>query len=305
MVSRPWLSLILAPLSMVGLLAQPMGAQELEPRAYSVAPVGTEFLVISFGRSVGDVSFDPTLPFEEVGATVNVALFGYYRSMNVFGRSGSVTVGVPVPTGSIQGLVAGEFARAERTGLADPRFRFAVNLVGAPAMSPGDYAGYEQTTTLGVSLAVVAPLGQYDPTRLINLGSNRWSFKPEIGLSKRIGRWFVDVYAGAWLFTTNDDFVGRRKSQAPLANAQMHLVYSLRPGFWMAFDANFYTGGRTTIDGIASFDVQRNSRVGGTLAMPLSARQSLKFLASTGAFGSAGSDFDSFAVVYQYLLGPR
>jgi hypothetical protein len=290
---------------MLGLLAQPTGAQELEPRAYSVAPVGTEFLVVSVGRSVGDVSFDPTLPFEDVSATINVVLFGYYRSLNVFGRSGSVTVSVPVSTGSIQGLVAGEFARAERTGLADPRFRFAMNLVGAPAMSPSDYAGYRQATTLGVSLVVVAPVGQYDSTKLINLGSNRWSFKPEVGLSKRLGRWFVDVYAGAWLFTANDDFVGRRKSQAPLASAQVHLVYSLRPRLWMAFDVNVYTGGRTTIDGVASFDLQRSSRVGGTLSLPLSARQSLKVLASTGAFGSVGADFDSFAVVYQYLLGPR
>ena len=170
MVSKPWLSLILAPLSMLGLLAQPTGAQELEPRAYSAAPVGTEFLVVSFGRSVGDVTFDPTLPFEDVSATLNVALFGYFRSVSVFGRSASVTVGVPVPTGSIQGLVAGEFTRAERTGLADPRFRFAMNLVGAPAMTPRDYAGYQQATTLGVSLVAVAPWGQYDSTKLINLG---------------------------------------------------------------------------------------------------------------------------------------
>ena len=284
-------------------LTQQATGQELEPRAYSVSPVGTNIIALGFGRSTGDLSFDPTLPIEDGEAGINAGSIGYFRSIDFLGRSANVTVGIPYLWGSAQGKLAGDFQAITRSGLPDPRLRFAVNLVGAPAMNLKEFVGYRQKTNLGASIVVVAPTGQYDPNKLINIGSNRWAFKPEMGLSRSVGRWVLDVYGGTWLFTANKNFQRQVRKQSPIGTAQFHASYNLRPRFWVAFNTNFFTGGRTTVNGVRRLDFQRNSRVGGTVSIPLDRRQSVKFAFSTGAFTTIGADFRSVAVAYQYLWG--
>src|SRR4051794_39560568 len=136
-------------------------------------------------------------------------------------------------------------------------------------MQTQEFVKYRQKTTIWASIAVLAPLGQYDPNKLINIGSNRWATKPELGISRRVGRWYFDIYAGVWIFTTNSDFRGRARTQDPITSSQFHLSYNLRPRMWAAFDANFYRGGRTYVNGAANANLQRNSRLGGTFAFPL------------------------------------
>lgn len=277
--------------------------QELEPRAYSVSPGGTNFVVFAYGRSAGDLSFDPTLPIEDAKASVNTASVGYFRSFNFLGRSANVALAVPYLLGSTEGRLADEFQAITRSGLPDPWLRFGINLVGAPAMDLKEFVNYRQKSNLGASLVVVAPIGQYDPNKLINIESNRWAFKPELGLSRAIGRSVLDFYAGAWLFTANDNFQGRIREQDPIGTTQFHLSYNLRRRLWAAFDANFFVGGRTTVNGIRRLDFQRNSRIGTTVSIPLSRRQSVKVAFSTGAFTTIGADFIAFAIGYQYLWG--
>jgi len=83
-----------------------------------------------------------------------------------------------------------------RSGLADARFKLSVNLRGNPAMSPREFAAAPRHTIVGASLTLTAPAGQYYETKLINLGTNRWSFKPEVGISVPKGRWYLDAYVG-------------------------------------------------------------------------------------------------------------
>ena len=166
-----------------------------------------------------------------------------------------------------------------------------------------EFVRWRRKTVVGASVAVVPPLGQYDPNRLVNISSNRWAFKPEVGLSRRLGDWFVDVYLGAWLFAANSNFQGRVRQQDPIVSSQLHISYNIRPRLWAAFDANFYVGGRTTVDGERRFDLQRNSRIGGTLAVPLTKRQSVKGSVSSGARTTIGAAFTSISVGYQYMWG--
>ena len=98
----------------------------------------------------------------------------------------------------LRGHVLGERESTYRSGLFDSVVRVSVNLVGGPAMSLPEMRKWQQKTLLGVSLKVTAPTGQYDPTKLINLGTNRWAFKPELGLSRRWGNWVLDAYGGVW-----------------------------------------------------------------------------------------------------------
>jgi len=289
---------------LVVLSAFPGLAQELEPRAYSVSPVGSNALILSYVRLRGGIVFDPSLEITNVDARINSAIAGYFRSIDFFGRSGNITLVAPYGWGTLNGTVAGEAAQVTRSGLSDSRVRFAVNLKGAPAMNLKEFANYRQKTNIGASVVVQMPTGQYDPARLINLGTNRWSFKPEIGLSHAINRrWILDLYGGAWFFTADKDFQGAGRTQKPVGAVQTHISYNIKPRLWAAFDATFYSGGRVTVGGLPAKKLLRNARYGGTVSVPLTRRQSFKFSINTGAFAPIGADFDSISVAYQYIWG--
>jgi Putative MetA-pathway of phenol degradation len=295
--SAPSIALIL-------LSAWTVRAQELEPRAYSISPVGVNILVLANTFNSGDIDFDPAVPIEQAKAKINASALGYVRTLNIVGRSSSVGFVAPYVLGHLEGLYLGQFQTVDRSGLGDPRFRFAINLYGAPAMKLREFASYRPKTNVGVSLVVGAPLGQYDPAKAINLGANRWSFKPELGVSRALGRWTAEGFAGVWLYTSNSKFFnGKTRTQEPIGSLQFHLGYTLWPRFWAAFDANFYNGGRTSINGVRSFDLQQNSRMGGTLAIPLNRHQSFKFSYSHGAHTTIGGNFNSIGISYQYLWG--
>jgi len=282
--------------------------QELEPRAYASAPVGFHVLLGVYSRSDGSVLMDPTLPLEDVTAGINGTALGYFRSFDFFGRFANIGLTVPYAWGSMQGLLEGEFARITRSGLADPRLRFAFNLVGAPALEPAEFAGYRQKTNLGLSFSLAAPLGQYDANKLINLGTNRWAFKPELGLSHLTGRWLLEAAGGVWLLGTNDRFLGTlRREQSPVLSLQGHVTYNLPRGMWGGFDANFFRGGGTRIDGEKSTSpTLRNSRLGVTFSLPVHRRHSFKISYDNGVITRLGSDFSRLSVGYQFVwLGLR
>jgi len=290
-------------LAAVALQAHTIAAQDLEPRAYSVSPQGINFLVLGFNRSSGDVSFDPALPIEDANATLHAGVLGYVRSIDFLGRSANVGLVVPYVWGTLEGFVYDQFQSGRRSGLGDPAARFSVNLYGAPSMDREEFALYHQGFTLGASLVVSAPLGQYDSRRLVNIGDNRWSAKPEIGLSQRLGKWYLDLYLGSWFFGPNNDLQGKTRRQDPMPSAQIHVSYSFTRRLWAGFDANYYTGGRTSLNGITHADYQRNSRVGATLAFPVTKHQSAKVSISKGAVTNIGGNFTQLSVAYQYFWG--
>ena len=194
----------------------------------------------------------------------------YARTLNIAGRSANVGVIVPYVLGDLEGLYLGEPASAERSGIGDMAFRGAINLYGGPAMSPKGVQHLRPRTLIGTSLIVKAPTGQYDSSKLINIGTNRWAFKPEIGIVHVMGRWAIDAYVGGWFFTDNTDFFGGlTREQDPILSTQFHVRYLFKPGLWAAIDGNFWNGGQTTVNGAVNDDEQRNSRVGLTVSIKL------------------------------------
>jgi hypothetical protein len=295
---------LLALVALVALLAPgSVHAQELEPRAYSPAPVGTNFLLASWSYQSGEILFDPSLPFSDVEARINGVVGGYGRSFSLAGRSATVALAVPYAWGPIDGNVAEQYTKIWRSGLGDPRLRFTVNLLGGPALSPREFAARKPATTLGASLVVVIPTGQYSNEKLINIGSNRWAFKPEVGLYHPIGRWSLEGAAAVWFFADNTEaYPGQvERSQDPLASFQAHVGYTVRPGLWVAADATYYTGGRTYTDGVPGNTRQSNSRAGVTASVPVARGHSIKASVSTGVSARVGSRFDSFGLAYQFL----
>jgi hypothetical protein len=152
-----------------------------------------------------------------------------------------------------------------------------------------------------MSFTVVPPIGQYYPDKLINICSNRWSFNAELGVSRTTGPWRLEVSAGAWFFTDNDDFFGgQHRSQDPVTTLQAHLVYTFKASLWLALDATWYGGGKTHIDSGARADFQNNTRLGATLSIPLNRHQSIKAAISTGVATRIGGDFTQVNLFWQY-----
>ncbi len=285
----------------VGMLSAAVGAQELVPAAYTPAPYGVNLLSLTSAYNTGDLAFDPSGPIEDASGRITVSTLGYARTLKIAGRAANVGVIVPYVVGHLEGLYFGQPASADRSGFGDWAVRAAVNLHGAPAMSPGEFATYRPGTLIGASLVVKGPTGQYDPAKLINIGTNRWSFKPEIGFVRVMGRWAVDVYVGGWFFTDNTEFLGDlTREQDPIIDAELHLRYIFKPGLWASLDGNFWRGGQTTVEGVVGDDLQRNSRVGMTCAVRVGRNHSLRFAASRGAITRIGGDFDSIGVSYGY-----
>ncbi|REE21487.1 outer membrane putative beta-barrel porin/alpha-amylase [Paraburkholderia sp. BL27I4N3] len=277
-------------------------AQELEPRAYSPAPVGTNFIGLTYTHLGGQILTDPSLPVTDVQAGINSVSLGYLHVFDLAGSAASLGLLAPFVSGDVSGNVFDSPNQIHRAGMGDLRVRFAMDLLGGPALTPDEFAHRVPDTVVGASLTIVAPTGQYEPAHLINVGSNRWAFKPEFGISQPLGNWFAEVTAGVWLFTDNDSFAGnRRRSQAPLAVLQLHGGYTFRPGLWLAVDAGFFAGGATSVNGVRNDDRQDNSRFGVTLSIPITRSWSAKLAASKGVVVRAGGNYNAISLTLQYL----
>jgi len=285
-------------------IASPAHAQDIEPRAYSNAPVGVNFLIAGYAYTSGGLAFDSALPLSDPDLSTSNAVVAYARVLDFRGKSAKFDVIAPLSSLSGSADFDGETLRRDIAGLADPRFRLSVNFFGAPALSLKEFAGFQQDLIIGASLQVSPPVGQYDESRLVNLGTNRWSFKPELGVSKALGRLTLEGAAAVTLYMDNDDFYqGRSRSQDPLYSLQGHLIYSFQSGVWGSLDGTYFTGGRTTLDGELNNDLQQNWRVGATLAFPVNARNSIKLYGSSGVSARTGNNFDLLGIAWQYRWG--
>lgn len=281
--------------------ASAVSAQEMEPRAYSRAPVGSQFIVFSYAYQTGDILTDAALPLRDVNVNLSAASFAYGRTFGIAGRQANVVLLAPYIKGRARGIVFEDLREVTRSGLGDVRVKFSTNLVGGPALSPEKFAAYKPKALLGASVTVVMPTGQYDPRRLVNLGSNRWAFKPEVGLSKPFGKWTVELVGGVWLFTANEEFFGGvTRGQQPLVSLQSHVIYTIRRRMWAALNANYYAGGRSIVNDVVNADKQANSRIGATFSLPLTQRQSIKVALANGLTTRFGGDVTTVAVAWQY-----
>ena len=282
-------------------------AQELDPRSYTWIPVRTTFIVAGFGYSQGGVVTDPAAPIQDLNAKVESPLLGFGRSFNLFGQTAQASATIPFAWGQASGSVLGEEKSTSRQGFSDIRFRVSWLFHGAPAATPAVIVQASHRAILGASFTVITPTGQYFPDKLINLSTNRWSFKPELALSQPLGkRWLIDLYAGIWLFTKNYSFYPGNsvRSQDPMGSFQTHISYNIRPRLWAAFDATFYTGGMTSVDDNPLNDRQSNSRLGGTFVFPVGKRHSVKIAASRGVIVRYGANFTTIAIGWQtFFIG--
>ena len=251
-----WLLLLLASTSVAG-------AQELEPRRWNHLPTSINFHGAGYVYSDGDLSFDPVLLIEDATVELNTLALKYIRTFEVLGLSARVDLAGAYQDGTWKGLLDGVPAQVERSGWADPIARIAVNLYGAPPLEGQEFAKYraglETETIVGVAVAVHLPFGQYMDEKLINLGSNRFTIRPQLGVVHNRGKWGFELTGSTWIFTDNDDFFGgNKREQDPFFTIQGHVVYHFRPALWVAGGLGFGIGQESTIDGDKKDDRKEN-----------------------------------------------
>jgi hypothetical protein len=280
-------------------------AQDLSPRAYVITPRHSNAVIMTYAFYHGSVLFDGAAPITGATGTYSVPILAFYHSFGVLGRSANLNAALPYAVGNFQGNVAGQPQKIYRSGLLDFSARVSVNLKGGPSMPIQEFSKWRQKTLLGVSLKVLAPTGQYDPTKLVNWGANRWAVKPDFGYSERWGNWVLDSYAGAWFYTANPRYysppVPKPQTETPIGAFEGHLSYDVKPRLWFSLDGNFWFGGVTSLSGVANLATrQTSSRIGLTASIPLGKRQSVKVSYNNGAYVRFGGNYQSVSVGWQY-----
>jgi len=297
--------LVGASLFFAGLVSVDALAQDLTPRTYWPAPKGTQLVVFGYAHQTGDVVTDPSIPITGVDSRIDSAVLAYQQTIDLFGRTGNFQVELPYVDGTTTGMVSDEPGRRDVAGIGDVAATLTINLLGAPSMSAAEFRAMRQSPRpiLGASVKVLAPTGDYEADKLINIGTNRWAMRFQLGYIRPLTpKWLLEASAGAWFFEDNDEFLGETRKQDPIGALNLHLVRRFSPGFWASLDVNYYVGGHTTVGDERKADLQRNSRLGLSLAYPLKRRHAIKLGISEGLATESGGDFRTITLNYVYVI---
>ena len=237
-------------------------AQQLEPRRWSHLPVDVSFASTAYAYTDADISFDPVLRIENATMEMHSFPVKYIRTFELAGKSARIDWTQAYQHACWSGLLNGASASTAREGWSDMVFRLAVDLVGAPPLKGKEFVKYRATTDsetiVGVGLAVELPTGHYLEDKLLNLGSNRFTFRPQFGVVHNRGKLAMEVTAASWIYTDNHDFFdGSLREEAPLFTVQGHLDYTFRPGLWVGAGVGYGQGGESTLNGINKNDERK------------------------------------------------
>ncbi|WP_035647227.1 transporter [Flavobacterium sp. ASV13] len=274
--------------------------QDLEPRAYANVPKKLNVAAFGYVFMDGNVVTEPSLPISDFKIQSHNIAASYIRTFGLANKLARIQVSLPFTFMDGSALVAGDLVTGSRTGFADTKVRFGVNLLGSPALDKSEFRAFQQKTILGVSLVTSIPTGRYYDDKRVNIGTNRWGIKPEIGISKRFAHVYAEAYGGVWFYTDNNDFLGKKMEQKPTYSLQAHASYYFKNQMWVGFNTTWFFGGKTIIDGVPEASQIDNWRVGGTFSTPIAKGQSIRFQYHVGAFTNNGLDYYALSAVYQY-----
>ena len=282
--------------------------QELEPRRWSHLPLGTNIGGGGYTFSSGEIAFDPVLRLEDVELDLHAGAFMYVRSFELLGKSARIDFLQGYADAKWSGLLNGVPASAHRIGWTDTNLRFAMQLFGAPPLEGKEFADYRAAvapceTIVGVGLAVRLPTGHYREDKLLNLGTNRFTIRPQLGVVHNHGKWSMELTGSAWIFTENNDFFGGGELEnEPLFSLQGHVVYSIRPGLWLAAGAGYGWGAESTLNGVEKRDKKGNLVFGASLGIPINRQWGAKIsYIGMRSQESVGIDSDAVVVGFSFV----
>jgi hypothetical protein len=276
-------------------------AQDLEPRRYVNLPVDQNFIALAYSYTEGDVNFSPSVPLTDAFLRIDAPALAYIRTFGMAGKSSSFDIFQPYVCLKGNALSDGERVARDVCGLGDARVRVSYNFYGAPATQLSEFGKEPRGVVVGVSAQLSIPVGQYDNTKLVNIGTNRWEIKTEIGTTIPWQKWSVEFAAGVRFFLDNDEFLQTSTlEQDPLYNLQAHVHYDISRRQALSFSSNYFFGGETFRDGAPSAIRQENSRLGVSWSVAPNRNHIVKFIVNTGVVTRVGNDSDQYTVAWSY-----
>jgi hypothetical protein len=280
-------------------------AQFTDPRTYQNTPVGINQLEVAYAYVHSNTSIDTSFIVSGAKFNLNQGLVDYTRYFAFLHRMAWVEASLPIA--NLSGFITGTDITGSTTGTGDSGYTAAMLLKGGPALSPDQFANAKTTTSIGVSLSITAPTGQYDPNKLLNLGSDRWSFKPELAISRPFGpgqRFVFDAYANSYFYTNNTSYRGAQVlRQRALLGLEGHLSYNFNNSLWASLDTRYSFLGDTIVSGVNQDNSQRNFVLGSEFVVSPNSRNSFTFEFAKAAIHKNGPSLTGFTVRYDYTWG--
>lgn len=273
-------------------------SQELTPRRWSHLPVDKNFAGLAYVYTDAEIFIDPVLQVEDLQADIQTLAFRYIHSFEFMGKTTRFDIGQSVQDGTWNGLLQGEPATATRRGLSDTKLRISSVLYGAPPLKGEAFKKYRQSvyeseTLIGAAIILQLPTGDYSSDNLINLGSNRFTIRPQLGVVHQRRNWTYELSTSAWLYTDNNQFwEGTKREQDPFYTLQGHLIYTFKPGIWISASTGYGIGGQNKINGQHKADAGRNFAFSAAAGYALTSRLGLS-LTYIGTRTQTDKSFDS------------
>ncbi len=172
--------------------------------------------------------------------------------------------------------------------------QFDINIIGPKAiMNIPDMLRYKPRFSVDLVGSLAVPIGAYDNTSAVNIGQNRWYGRIGLPVVWQIGPWVpgkrttLEFLPAIWLFSDNNDFVGKKMETEPMYQLEGHITRDFMERIWGSFDVISYSGGKATIDDVEGNSLN-NLGMGGTIGYHINDNLQL-----TVSYSSTVNDKDS------------
>lgn len=273
-------------------------------RDWQNLPTDLNMIFGYYNRIDSNTPIDTSLPIDGLSLKGDLYLLRYARSFAVDGRNSAIQIIQPYADVSASFDNARFFDGTKHNGgTGDTQVVVVHNVFGGPALSQEQFANWQPETFLTGALWVTTPNGDYDKNRVINIGANRWVFKPELAFGTPIGPTWLELNTYVSLFGDNDDYLGDNKlEQKALFAIEGHYSYTFNRALWASLDTTYSTGGETKINGVNQDNKQENTLVGASLGFMLSPQfGGLIAYSDTVAERSGSPDVNTWTLRMQYV----
>ena len=254
-----WLCFVVATMLAIGAFCPSQALAQVPARFYWKTLSDANAVPVIFQSLSGNTNpFDPAhtiAPGASLDATLGIV--GYARTFSLFDRAAMAALLFPMGHISGEVTVAGRTFNQSANGFGDPMIEFNLNVIGPPAQKDiPAVMRYEPGFSVDLLADLAVPIGEYDSTRPLNIGQNRWYGRFGMPTILQIGPWVpgerttLEFLPAVWLFGNNDDYVGQTMETDPLFQLDAHLTRDITEKLWASLDAAWYYGGKATINDV-------------------------------------------------------
>lgn len=216
---------------------------ENDPRDSINAPDGTSIFLFYYRNYYGsDLYANGTKTSNNLDFNLDMAIFRYAHFVSLGDWTWSYDVLQPI--GDL------DFTTYNTNGLGDTNFATHIN---TPYLIQTDKMKYMMSAGFYLS----APTGDYDNSKVVNLGTNRWSYKFEYTpLILQAGKLVLEFTGDVTFYTDNNDYgaASAELETDPLFGLTTHLSYNLTDSFWIGASHYYYSGAENDVSGVNQND---------------------------------------------------